>query len=133
MKCRITHIGTATLLLEIGPMRLLTDPAFDPPGRNYNFGFGTYSTKLTAPSISPDAIGDIDAWRVKRWVGQEAHWADLKQQGGGADMRDATLHVRMASSYLLRWRSVATTVLRNNIATVMGPTPPGTGVIHPAT
>ena len=61
MKCRITHIGTATLLLEIGPMRLLTDPAFDPPGGNYKFGFGTSSTKLTAPSISPEDIGDIDA------------------------------------------------------------------------
>ena len=61
MKCRITHIGTATLLLEIGPMRLLTDPTFDPPGGNYNFGFGTSSTKLTAPSISPEDIGDIDA------------------------------------------------------------------------
>lgn len=32
MNCRITHIGTATLLLEIGPIRLLTDPTFDPPG-----------------------------------------------------------------------------------------------------
>ena len=61
MKCRITHIGTATMLLEIGPMRLLTDPAFDPPGGNYNFGFGTSSTKLTAPAIRPEDIGDIDA------------------------------------------------------------------------
>jgi len=61
MKCRITHIGTATMLLEIGPMRLLTDPAFDPPGGNYNFGFGTSSTKLTAPAIGPEDIGDIDA------------------------------------------------------------------------
>ena len=61
MKCRITHIGTATLLFEIGPMRLLTDPAFDPPGGNYNFGFGTSSTKLTAPAIRPEDIGDIDA------------------------------------------------------------------------
>ncbi|HVF25429.1 MAG TPA: MBL fold metallo-hydrolase [Anaerolineales bacterium] len=61
MKCRITHISTATLLLEIGSIRLLTDPAFDPPGGKYNFGFGTSSTKLTAPSISPDDIGDIDA------------------------------------------------------------------------
>ena len=50
-----------------------------------------------------------------------------------ANVHNAAVHVRMASSYLFRWRSVATTVLRNNIATVMGPTPPGTGVIQPAT
>ncbi len=61
MNCRITHIGTATLLLEIGSIRLLTDPAFDPPGGNYNFGFGTSSTKLTAPAIKPEEIGEIDA------------------------------------------------------------------------
>ena len=60
MNCRITHIGTATLLLEIGPIRLITDPAFDPPGGNYHFGFGTSSTKLTAPAIGPEEIGEID-------------------------------------------------------------------------
>lgn len=57
MNCRITHIGTATMLLEIGSIRLLTDP----PGGNYNFGFGTSSTKLTAPAIRPEDIGKIDA------------------------------------------------------------------------
>ena len=61
MNCRITHIGTATLLLEIGSIRLLTDPAFDPPGGSYNFGYGTSSTKLTAPAIKPEDIGKIDA------------------------------------------------------------------------
>jgi L-ascorbate metabolism protein UlaG (beta-lactamase superfamily) len=30
MSMRITHIGTATMLLEIGALRLLTDPVFDP-------------------------------------------------------------------------------------------------------
>ena len=61
MNCRIAHIGTATLLLEIGSIRLLTDPAFDPPGGSYNFGYGTSSTKLTAPAIKPEDIGKIDA------------------------------------------------------------------------
>jgi L-ascorbate metabolism protein UlaG (beta-lactamase superfamily) len=61
MDCRITHIGTATLLLEIGSIRLLTDPAFDPPGGSYSFGYGTSSKKLTAPSIRPEGLGKIDA------------------------------------------------------------------------
>lgn len=61
MNCRITHIGTATMLLEIGSIRLLTDPVFDPPGGNYHFGYGTGAKKLTAPSLKPESIGQIDA------------------------------------------------------------------------
>ncbi len=56
-----THIGTATLLLEIGDVRLLTDPAFDPPGRTYSFGWGTRSTRTLGPALSADALGRIDA------------------------------------------------------------------------
>ena len=61
MNCRITHIGTATMLLDIGPIRLLTDPVFDPPGGNYHFGYGTSSKKLTPPAMRPEDIGKIDA------------------------------------------------------------------------
>ena len=61
MNCRITHISTATILLEIGSVRLLTDPVFDPPGGNYHFGYGTRATKLTAPSIKAESLGKIDA------------------------------------------------------------------------
>ncbi|MFP2929506.1 MBL fold metallo-hydrolase, partial [Pyxidicoccus sp. 3LG] len=56
-----THIGTATLLLEIGPLRLLTDPAFDPPGRTYGFGWGTRSRRTSGPALSVDQLGRIDA------------------------------------------------------------------------
>lgn len=61
MNCRITHIGTATILLEIGSIRILTDPVFDPPGGSYYFGYGTSAKKLTAPTVQPEAIGKIDA------------------------------------------------------------------------
>ncbi|MEI7844353.1 MAG: MBL fold metallo-hydrolase [Chloroflexota bacterium] len=60
-KLKITHISTATLLLEIGSLRLLTDPVFDPSGGRYSFGWGTGSTKLTSPPISLDSLGKIDA------------------------------------------------------------------------
>jgi L-ascorbate metabolism protein UlaG (beta-lactamase superfamily) len=56
----ITHIGTATLLLEIGRLRLLTDPALDPPGGRYSFGFGASSRKLSGPAVDPAALGHID-------------------------------------------------------------------------
>jgi L-ascorbate metabolism protein UlaG (beta-lactamase superfamily) len=58
---RLTHIGTATLLIEIGELRLLTDPAFDPLGQHYNFGFGTGSDKLLGPAIASEKLGRIDA------------------------------------------------------------------------
>src|SRR6266540_1469468 len=61
MNCRITHIGTATLLLEIGPIRSLTDPVFDSPGGKYYFGYGTHSKKLTSPAMRPEDIGKVDA------------------------------------------------------------------------
>jgi L-ascorbate metabolism protein UlaG (beta-lactamase superfamily) len=58
---RITHIGGPTTLIEIDAWRLLTDPTFDPPGRTYNFGWGTRSTKLTGPAIPAGQLGPIDA------------------------------------------------------------------------
>lgn len=59
--CRITHIGTATVILEIGSLRLLTDPVFDNAGGYYSFGWGTASTKLSAPAMSAGSLGRIDA------------------------------------------------------------------------
>jgi len=61
MNIRITHISTATMLLEIGSRRLLTDPVFDPAGGRYFFGYGTNSVKLTEPAIKAEDIGKIDA------------------------------------------------------------------------
>jgi L-ascorbate metabolism protein UlaG (beta-lactamase superfamily) len=58
---RLTHISTATLLLEIGSLRLLTDPVFDPAGGQYFFGYGTHSIKLTEPAVRPEDLGKIDA------------------------------------------------------------------------
>ena len=61
MDCRLTHVGAATLILEIGSLRLLTDPVFDPAGGRYSFGWGTGSTKLTNPAVPAAAVGAIDA------------------------------------------------------------------------
>jgi len=61
MNIRLTHIGTATMLLEIGSLRILTDPVFDPAGGHYFFGYGANSIKLTEPAIKPEDLGRIDA------------------------------------------------------------------------
>ncbi len=58
---RITYIGGPTVLIEIGPWRLLTDPTFDPPGKRYFFGWGTVSRKLQGPAIAFEELGEIDA------------------------------------------------------------------------
>jgi L-ascorbate metabolism protein UlaG (beta-lactamase superfamily) len=58
---RVTHIGGPTVLIEVGGWRLLTDPTFDTPGRKYNFGWGTGSTKLAGPAIAVSDLAPIHA------------------------------------------------------------------------
>jgi L-ascorbate metabolism protein UlaG (beta-lactamase superfamily) len=57
----ITYVGGPTALLEVEGLRLLTDPTFDPSGRRYNFGWGTWSRKLDGPALSPGQLGPLDA------------------------------------------------------------------------
>jgi L-ascorbate metabolism protein UlaG (beta-lactamase superfamily) len=57
----ITHIGGPTALIAVAGWRLLTDPTFDPPGRKYNFGWGTGSRKLAGPAVAASDLGRIDA------------------------------------------------------------------------
>ena len=61
MNIQLTHISTATVLIEIGSLRLLTDSVFDPSGGRYFFGYGTSSVKLTEPAIRVEDLGKIDA------------------------------------------------------------------------
>ncbi|CBG68076.1 MBL fold metallo-hydrolase [Streptomyces sp. LBUM 1478] len=58
---RVTHIGGPTALIEIGGLRLLTDPTFDPPGRRYAFGWGTSSHKTAGPALPAADLPPIDA------------------------------------------------------------------------
>ena len=58
---RITHIGGPTVLIQLDGWRLLTDPTFDPPGREYRFGWGTGSVKLVGPAIDPSDLLPIHA------------------------------------------------------------------------
>lgn len=58
---RITHVGGPTALIEIGGLRLLTDPTFDAPGRRYAFGWGTSSRKLAGPAIASADVAPVDA------------------------------------------------------------------------
>lgn len=51
---RITYIGHATLLIEIGGRRVLTDPNFDPR-------LARFLRRAAPPGIPLDRLGDLDA------------------------------------------------------------------------
>jgi L-ascorbate metabolism protein UlaG (beta-lactamase superfamily) len=55
----LTLIDGPTLLIEIGGLRLLTDPAFDPP-QSYDSA-GVTIIKQAGPPVTPDKLGKIDA------------------------------------------------------------------------
>ena len=56
---RLTYIGGPTALLEIGGLRLLLDPTFDPPGGEYPSGSATLR-KLAGPAVAVADLGSID-------------------------------------------------------------------------
>jgi hypothetical protein len=53
-------VGGPTAVLEIGGVRLLTDPTFDPPGE-YEVAPGRVLAKLREPALRPERIGPVDA------------------------------------------------------------------------
>lgn len=56
----ITYIGGPTALIEIGDLRFLTDPTFDPAGQEYDLG--RYRLRKTAgPLIDAGSLGRVDA------------------------------------------------------------------------
>ena len=57
---RITYIGGSTALIEVGGIRLLTDPTFDPAGSEYPTAVYTLR-KTQGPALGVDDIGEIDA------------------------------------------------------------------------
>jgi L-ascorbate metabolism protein UlaG (beta-lactamase superfamily) len=51
---RVTYIGHATLLIEVGGKKILTDPNFDP-------ALGKLLQRVSAPGIALDALPKLDA------------------------------------------------------------------------
>lgn len=56
---RLTYIGGPTALLEIGGLRLLTDPTFDPSGSEYRTPVYVLR-KTQGPALAPEAVGPLD-------------------------------------------------------------------------
>lgn len=61
MDTKLTYLGGATYLIEVGSFRFLTDPGFDPKGTERNEGPGHDLKKVMAPPLAAEEIGKIDA------------------------------------------------------------------------
>ena len=56
---QLTYIGGPTALLEVGGLRLLTDPTFDPGGSEYRTPVYVLR-KTQGPALAPEAVGAVD-------------------------------------------------------------------------
>jgi L-ascorbate metabolism protein UlaG (beta-lactamase superfamily) len=61
MKFSITHLSTACTLLEIGSLRILTDPVFDRGKQRYRFGPGIAATRWQNAVLPTGGLPPIDA------------------------------------------------------------------------
>lgn len=71
----VRYLGGPTALVEIGGLRLLTDPTFDPPGE-HRIGDRTL-TKTIGGVVTPAALGEIDAVLLSH----DQHPDNLDDQG----------------------------------------------------
>jgi L-ascorbate metabolism protein UlaG (beta-lactamase superfamily) len=56
---KLGYLGCRTALLELGGLRLLIDPTFDPPG---DYPIGDRSLGKTIGAVAgPDGVGRVDA------------------------------------------------------------------------
>jgi L-ascorbate metabolism protein UlaG (beta-lactamase superfamily) len=62
---QLTYVGGPTALLELGGLRLLTDPTFDPAGSEYTTPVYVLR-KTQGPALPPDALGAIDLVLLSR-------------------------------------------------------------------
>jgi len=74
LSVRATYIGGPTLLLEVGQLRILTDPTFDPGGTTYRL-----LQKLIGPALRPEELGPIDAVLLSH----DQHADNLDGEGRG--------------------------------------------------
>lgn len=106
----ITHISTACVLLEVGSVRILTDPVFDEGKRYYSFGLPFIgATRMLGPALKREKIPELDAILLSH-----AHHSDNLDEGGRSLFGKArqiitTIHdkkyVRDDTIGLPKWRS----------------------------
>src|SRR5918997_4394749 len=73
---RVTYFDTAMVLIEVGGVRLLTDPVLDPAGSAFDYGLYRLE-KTSAASVTPEQLGRIDAVLLSH----EQHGDNLDRAG----------------------------------------------------
>jgi L-ascorbate metabolism protein UlaG (beta-lactamase superfamily) len=68
----VTHIGTATTLLQLGSFTVLTDPNFLHRGQRAYLGYGLSSRRLTEPTLQPGDLPALDLVVLSHLHGD--HW-----------------------------------------------------------
>jgi L-ascorbate metabolism protein UlaG (beta-lactamase superfamily) len=86
MSVRVELIGGPTALIELGGLRILTDPTFDPPGDHASGQ--RVLVKTAGPSRSPEEVGPVDLVLLSH----DQHPDNLDDRGR-AFVRDAPLTV----------------------------------------
>jgi L-ascorbate metabolism protein UlaG (beta-lactamase superfamily) len=88
----VTLTGGPTAVLELGGLRLLVDPTFDPPG-DYPLGGGRVLTKTAPAALSAADIGPVDAVLLSH----DQHPDNLDTSGRAA-LADAPLVLTTATA-----------------------------------
>ncbi len=88
---RVQLVGGPTAVLELGGLRLVTDPTFDPPG-DYPRPDGAKLVKLASPAVTSDDVGPVDAVLLSH----DQH-ADNLDQAGRAFLAKAPLTLTTSS------------------------------------
>src|SRR5688500_4023478 len=84
MEVAITYSSTACVLLEIGTIRILTDPVMDGGFRKYRLGPAAWATRYVGPAIDPNQIPPLDAVLLSH-----SHHHDNLDDGGKVVLRRA--------------------------------------------
>jgi L-ascorbate metabolism protein UlaG (beta-lactamase superfamily) len=98
---RITCVGGPTALLELGGLRLLTDPTFDPAASEYPTPLYTLH-KMTGPALSAEAIGALDAVLLSH----DHHFDNLDRAGRAMLPTAAQVFTTQAGAERLGGRAV---------------------------
>ncbi|MET7437443.1 MBL fold metallo-hydrolase [Streptomyces sp. NPDC004082] len=75
----LTFIGTATVLLRLGPFTVLTDPNFLHRGQFAYLGKGIVSRRLTEPALSVEDLPELDCVVLSHMHGD--HWDRVAKRG----------------------------------------------------
>ena len=122
-RLKVTYVGGPTALLEMGGLRLVTDPTFDPAGEEYATGVYTLR-KLAGPAVGVESLGRIDAVLLSH----DHHFDNLDRAGRALLARAGKVLTTQAGAERLdnnaigldNWQSVELPTSNGNVLRITG-------------